>query len=373
MDENTPYYPGWHLLGSRDWTSDERGGTLLGEWDGPQIFDKGEPPLVRPEVRIVGSPECIEDGGGGAALTHATNGLDNWLPSHCYVFDGAHPRARIVACPDVAKIAEIMAYVFIDHVRAQTLAEEFVGDGAVAAWHAGTGDETVSTSVTCVRGMEAWQFIDGTRNQGQLLSQILQPAAGPTMYPHYGATALYHRYATSILTRFSAAGATGARRYVLVGHSYGGAAAAVAAARLKLDDPTRDVALYTLGAPLAGDSRLIDVLRTLDQTHIRRPLDPVPYLPPANPIYGGLLIELAFIPFLEGFRHYASYERRRLLDVDGFRDELPTDGPNDTTLLGILARLAGGEPILPGSEHDLINYANDLASNCGLPLPFLVG
>lgn len=373
MPEDTPYYPGAHYLGSRDWTSEEREGATMGEWEGEQIWDKGEPPLVRPEIRLVGAPECIERGGGGDVPTQNFLGLDNWLPANCYVIDGDHPRIRIVKCPDVARIAEIMAYVFIDHVHAESLAETFVGDGSTAMWHLGAGDESVSTSITCKRGTECWQFCDGTRNAGQLLSQAFGSVAGPISYGQYATTPIYQHYATEILSRFTAAGAENCRRFVLVGHSYGGAAAAVAAARLISQDNTRTVALYTLGAPRAGDSRLIDLLRRCDQTHIRRPSDPIPYLPPPVGVWRDLIYAVAAGGLVPAFAQYETFDNRRLVDGEGFRDELPTDGPSNTDMVTILENLLAHDDLGFFSEHFLSRYANDLATNCGLPPPFDLG
>ncbi len=58
---DAPHYPGWHNLGSRNWTSDERDPEpQLGETgQTPRPWDRGErhPGLIPPG--LVGSPECV--------------------------------------------------------------------------------------------------------------------------------------------------------------------------------------------------------------------------------------------------------------------------------------------------------------------------
>lgn len=365
VDDTVPAFPGSHLLGSRDWTdATERETTAIpvGEWEGERTFHNGEAPLVRPVPRIVGSVECVESGGGGGDLIPAdVLGLDRFYPPLCYETLTPAPWHRFLRCPDLFYIANVMFATFEFPNPAKTLAQILVGAGSVATHFPAPAGDRYSSSTVCVLGNEAWQWADGTRNAGQFLAQSYGTAGGPTSYGRYGATPIYNQYATELLSRFTAAGAFDCTRWVLVGHSYGGAAAAVAAARLKMLYPERSVSLLTFGAPRAGDARLIALLRGVDQLHVRRPLDPIPYLPPqfAEANTAGVLSFL----FWRGWGEYASYERRRTITPTGFRDELPGEGPTNDVWTAILTNIESG--VLSNyEEHSMLNYTLDISTWC---------
>jgi len=343
----------------------------MGEWDGAQTFDKGEAPAKGPQLRIVGSGACIEAGGGGdGPPTADPYNLGNWLPSLCYTADILDPCVRIAKCPDMSKIAEIMAHVYTSPNLGMPLAETLVGPGAVATFHQSLNDESVSSSIVCVRGEEAWQWCDGTRNREQLLSQAFGFLTGPTSYGRYSTNRLYQHYSTTILNRFTAAGAANCRRFVLIGHSYGGAAAAVAAARLRINVPDRSVTLCTMGAPRAGGDNLIGILRGTCQTHFRHPEDPIPYLPPQYSKWGFAFFNHVAALSWSIWGRYASYERRRTVDEDGFRDEAEGDGPTAELMDTILTQIADNDPLGSYPHHIITGYANNLAIACNLPPPF---
>ncbi len=363
VPESTPFYPYGHHLGSRDWTSEERDDATMGEWDGPQVHDKGEPPLIVPELRIVGNVSCVENGGGGPDLTVGHAGFDDYLPAGCYKpFDRGDPARRINACPDLALIARCMAEVNDFPVTSVATAQEIVGPGCTVRRFDDGGDASVSD--------EAWQFCDGTRNKEQLLSQAYGTAGGPTVYGRYSATPLYQHYATRLLSRFTALGAVNKRRYVLVGHSYGGAAAAVAAVRLKIQDPTRSVTLLTFGAPRAGGADLVEALKGVNQRHLVRPNDPIPFLPPQPEWYHFLFVSGLLVPFWRGWGVYESYQFSAVVTPAGIRDREPNEVPTTGDMTAIVGAILAPGALPHFDSHGMQLYANEIATKCGVPQPF---
>jgi len=62
-DTNTPFFPGLHQLGSRNWTTDERDPWPdLGEAQGRQRWVTGKFPVARPDPILLGSADCIAGG-----------------------------------------------------------------------------------------------------------------------------------------------------------------------------------------------------------------------------------------------------------------------------------------------------------------------
>ncbi len=268
-------YPGYHRLGSRDWLKNDEA-TTYGQWLGGWTFDEGLPPVNPPALRTVGNAKCIERGGGGGTDTVSPDGLEQWLPSGCYNPVPPGPCKRIRQCPDQAYLSLIMAYVWENPSLALAVGQAFAGTGAVGTMFMPLESDRFSRSLVVIRGDTCYCWIDGTRNAGQLLAQAYGTAFGPKYYHFYRTTPIYHDFATVCLRRLSAAGAADCTKFLIVGHSYGGATAAVVAARLKSLFPDAEVAVMTEGAPRAGDSQLITVLKKVCQLHIRRPHDPIP-------------------------------------------------------------------------------------------------
>ncbi len=367
MPDGTPFYNGPTFLDSRDWTSLERSPGCMGEYTGERIPDNGEPPFVPPVPRLVGTADCLANGGGGGELTSDPTGLERFLPAGCYEPLTDSPCERIYRCPTVYQIANTMAAVNPAPNDAIALAQAIVGPGSVGTAFIPPVDDLYSNSVVCVLANEAWQWCDGTRNRNQLLAQAYGTNFGGRSYGPFSTTPIYWDYATDLLSRFTVSGAADCKRWVLIGHSYGGAAASVAAARLKLMYPDRDIALYTLGAPRAGDRRLIEILRGVCQTHIRRPDDPIPYLPPqVDDSIVASLLGLASVAFLRVWGSYEGYERRRSLSSTGFVDEDPTAGPTNSAWTSIITQIVSGV-LTSYSDHNINLYASELATNCGMP------
>jgi len=80
----------------------------------------------------------------------------------------------------------------------------------------------------------------------------------------------------SLLSRSGGSG----KRWVLTGHSYGGALLSVTSILLKAAYPTDDVQLCTFGSPRPGDAAMCRVMRSLKLRRWMNSADPVPRFPP---------------------------------------------------------------------------------------------
>ena len=82
----TPFYPGWHNLGSRTWldTNWKHVQRLGEDLTSKRPWDSGTPPAVPPHARLVGNADCIAN---GEAFTNAADPstLDEGFPAACYV------------------------------------------------------------------------------------------------------------------------------------------------------------------------------------------------------------------------------------------------------------------------------------------------
>jgi len=371
VPDATPTYPGLHCLDSRDWTDKEREGSTVGEWDGPRIDDKGEPPAVIALPVIVGTKPCIARGGASASapLTSDPLKLGRYLPAACYSALTGDVCERIRRTPDLGKIVKMVQYAYVNSGGLYPMMENFVGPGAAITVYSVPLDSLAPTSYVFKKGDEAWQIISGTQNEMQALTQAYSFAAGPTNYQTYSASPFYEQIAMTMLDRFAQSGCQDCKRWIVAGHSFGGAVASVLAAKLRDLPQTEQVALVTIGAPRAGGELLIESLRRVCQIHIRHPKDPVPFLPFQEDNWLGVTGYLLFIRQLL-FGLYEDYERVLHIDENG-TSTTPYEEPPDTDLLALM-KLLVGEPTSPPvlDNHASATYTANVFNFLGIPDPW---
>lgn len=264
-----------------------------------------------------------------------------------------------------------MAGVYTDDPT--ELAESLLGPGAQTYINRETDDSLFSTYMICWRGNEVHIYVDGTRNQGQLLAQAYSAFTGPRDYGTFTASELYHTNATRILRQATALGLDACHNWVLVGHSYGGATAAVMAAILRENRPSDIIAVMTMGAPKAGGEKLIRALRRVCQRHYHRPRDPIPYLPPQRSGWrSGFSAPFNAVGVIKWliWGDFFEYEYSYVLYPEPPLGEINVDLPDDELMSTIALQLEANVPINSYEAHAMYNYANELARVCGLPDPF---
>lgn len=282
----TPFFPGWHNLGARDWVSAERplwSDPPLGEYSGPTKWYRGDPPAVLPLPVLVGEFDCVKNGEtpGKAIQTHKSARCTDMLPRACYL------DAEILAQKtkaDNCLWAFVCLLTIADAYGSTTAAGDrmrsYFGLDATIVPFEFAGALSPAGIIIIVNEV-CIVCITGTTILEQGVAQALAFGFGPQFFGDYDASPVYEAAASLVLTQMAAvAGVAACTRFVCTGHSYGGATAIVLAAKLKLVDANRQVEIITFGAPKAGGRLLRAVTRPLKQLHYVHELDPVPYLPP---------------------------------------------------------------------------------------------
>lgn len=284
----TPHYPGFHNLGSRDWTSDERDPwPKLGEWEGEREWVRGTPPARLPLPVLVGSPQCIEFGENPALprVPDVSAQCAKPLPEPCYPLDDfVRAVTNVNDCVFAKKSADIINAAYTDLGAAEMLAADLLGATATIRSFAQPGD-AIPAGVIGLIGQTAVLWLTGTTNFNQLALQGFYFGFGPVSQGFYSCSLLYEAAALAVADALTAAGAGDKTRLVLTGHSYGGAVCQVLGAKAKLAKPDREVELLTLGSPKAGDRRLMRLIDPFPQRHYIDINDPIPQLPPVTPAW----------------------------------------------------------------------------------------
>jgi hypothetical protein len=368
----TPHYPGFHLLGSKQWTTDERlDAGIMGEWEGKATYYDGRPPARLPAAVRVGSAECIERGFPGPNFPEANHSAhcDQILPAACYgAIETVFAVTNVLDCLFAFKSARIIELAYTDLAAAAAAAAELLGAAAVVTPFAQPNAEIPAGIVATIED-SCILWLTGTTTYQQLALQAFYFGFGMRDQGVYSTTDLYERVALAILAIVSQAGGNGATRFVLVGHSYGGALAQIIAARLLLANPARPVEVLTLGAPMVGDDRLLAILDGAFVKHYVAQDDPVPHMPPASIILAAVLpIAAALVA-----ANWSRFERpgdRTVITNDGkFTALTPEVYPDETVL--ILASLVAQSQAAPQFlAHSSNGYRVALCRACAcVPKP----
>lgn len=150
----------------------------------------------------------------------------------------------------------------------------------------------------------------GTISNDQLLLQGGQLMVGPVSVGAFSTAPIWDASAEGIRQAFNAISPNAIDRLILCGHSLGGAAACVYAARAIGFNPDRELQLLTFGMPKPGDARLARILRPLIQCHVRTFWDPIPHTAPSEndiPLPIQVLIGPAIVRRLGQWRSVGRY------------------------------------------------------------------
>lgn len=177
--------------------------------------------------------------------------------------------------------------------------------------------DTVAPGVAIVRlPGQAIVVVSGTTNGLQVIAQVLAGLIGPTQFPDYQTLPVWMVGASAIADELLDAAVGADDALTFVGHSLGGATAAICAARAIGFKPTRDVGLVTFGAPKPGDVGLSFALKLVLQSHYIAQGDPIPFLPPSG--LEAVALQLLVSPLaLQACRDFLPFGGRLLLNNDG--------------------------------------------------------
>lgn len=286
--KRTPHYPGQHNLGSREWVTDDRIPGVdppLGEWGGETEWYRGDAPAALPLAVLIGDPECIKNGErpGLPIIMDASARCAPTMPDACYSrIDLLLGKTNAADCAWGWKCLQIIDAAYTDLDAAALLVQDYLGPDATVTTFANVGDLFPACVIAIIRDT-AFLWITGTTSLEQGAVQALYFGFGPTNQGAYECSQIYEDAAVVMAARLTAAGAfVGSTRFVLSGHSYGGAVAYVLAAKLKLANAGRRVEVVTHGMPQPGGASLRDIVNPFRQAHYVYEDDPVPYLPPVG-------------------------------------------------------------------------------------------
>jgi len=287
------HFPGYHNFGSALWNpTDPKTIQGLGEVvTARRQHYNGQWDSIYPQSRYSGDLDCFANG------ERIANAVD---PSTLY-----HGYPAVCFLPLVASVppqpplpesnwgrasafqergtqvlwARIIEAMYADDAPTITaILTEFFTDSPTITFHPAVGD---MPAVTTVIGADyAFAVVDGTRNAQQLASQAFQGIQGPTDFGAVETIPLWYSASNHVHMHLVNDGANLIGNVMVIGHSYGAAAALILAARYRFAQPSRPIKFLTFGAPKPGGVKVEELLRRIDGTSIANDNDVITALPP---------------------------------------------------------------------------------------------
>jgi pimeloyl-ACP methyl ester carboxylesterase len=368
FNDDAPAYPGFHLYGSRSWQpeSHEMAQGLGERLDVAQPWVEGNAPAWPAKAQAVGSPDCIASG----AL------IDDAIP-YGATFDGLIEACVFKQDPDIelwtkvsdyanCNVERMYAFVLLamtndDAGTINSVLRAFVGPGPAISFRKSNGIFNGITTVTS----NSWQLvlIDGTRNAQQLALQAFYAIAGPQDFGGLSTNPFWFDASTVCMDKMVADGQTADMRIMLVGHSYGGAVACLAAARNRQASGNRKINFLTYGCPKIGDERLVNLLQRCNGLNISNDGDLVTILPPDRYLLAPLIPLFPLVPIFL----WANWKRpmpQALLRPDGTLDANAPTPTDSSTLITLITQVVTFQQIEPILQHFLIEYLGRLYNRC---------
>lgn len=348
----TPFYPGWHHLLSRDWTSDERNPWPdLGEANTPRAYDSGEPLQPEPVANLIGDSSCLEN---GENPDDTADSLLNGYPLPCYM-----PRAwRFV--PDIGgrtfatEMARVVSDLYDNNGNAGPRLNDAIGGNNAVVFPTTVG-ETPSGAIASSE-LGTFVVLAGTDNLGDLTLQGFLGLPPPTSFGPYSTLPLWQIAALNYCDRIDAFGPDLSKPLFLCGHSYGAAVAAVLATKYRIGLPDRVIILRTFGMPVVGDARMKAILDTVDRQHIANVGDFVCVVPSSH--LGVQLNLIAVTAQVLGLLGEWTFQGNQFLLYD--TGQLIADDTNNVFQLGNLSAIArslfDSTPVNPPFTHPIAVY-----------------
>jgi hypothetical protein len=360
LPDGSPHYQGVHHLGAPSWNKGEPEflSDLLGQasYDG---WDNGGSTIAPPRAVLIGSANCVQN---GASYPPVVPGrvLEGGWDSRCFL-PGPLPAILAVDIKPRANqaiYAAVLDALYTDPVAAAALLQAFLGPNAVLTT-VPNSSSYLPGSIVAVTPEYSVIVISGSTTPQQRALQALYAGGGPINEGNFATNPVWYAASVEMGIRLNLAGADPSKPVIIVGHSYGGAAGSVLAARLMNQTPGRDVRLLTFGAPKPGDARLANLLRLARQIHIANVGDPVPLLPPnASELWA--FWGIAPPDFIAAWLSWSDPGSQLYLRSDGGENESPSGFLPYDLLAPILNDAVLGLPFAPFADHDIKEYLRRL-------------
>jgi len=317
-DDDTPVTPVPTNLWSRDWISDELDDAVLGEDPSAvRTYSLGGAIGPIPPPTLLGTADCLANGETWPLPMVPT--LIGGFPSDCFLSAPEPPAPLDVTDPsNWCFWAETLNEAYSDPVGARAKVATALAVPATGYVQAQVVSLTPTWFIlTSAPSKPLVLAITGTSTPLQWITQVFYGARPPTDFGTFATNTIWYLLASDILERMRLIGASATQDIVIVGHSLGGAVAALIAARLRLASPTRSIQLLTLGSPRQGDLRLNTVIRTTEVVNIQNDGDFVPQLPYNLADFPISLIATVAAFYPAGSKLWAEQLNRQRVEWDG--------------------------------------------------------
>jgi len=364
-----------HPFFSACWTEgdeirEERFGPIPGA---PRTWKRGAIGFAPPPGLVVGDPFALRNGGriptdvnagqtrGGIPLTCWTN--------FRWPFEPWHKVSSIEDCCLQRAYARIVQLTYAeDFDTLQDFFQTWLGPAAtilpvpqVGLMPAGIVVSTDAYSLCCV---------SGTVNFQQLAIQAAAGITRPMSVGAFSTDLLWEEAANWFSEKIIQAGTDGVKPMLLIGHSYGAAAMAVLAGKMRHAQPGRQIALLTYGMPKPGDERLQKILRSVSFRHLCNRGDLVCLVPPsANQV--GTATTAFYLVALLSWDLWKGASQYKFLWSNGRVTYGTLDQEVEPTWDDLVRELENAISVPPIVPHFIEEYLRRLAMNCACPNTFI--
>lgn len=340
----------------------------------PHRWDSGALPVSLPDAITVGGADCLANGAAFAKAIPADDATGGFLPS-CYLpVPPPNPDLdfgfSVWSCPTQLFWADVITLLYANHL-------------ADAASMCGTQFRNATiTTVAATTLYPAYVLVNhsqyvclacaGTGTLYQSLVQALNLAAGPQDYGNFGTGTLWYDFASVLYGQLNTQNLLDGRPLLVAGHSYGGAAALILAARISLTVPKKEIRYITYGCPKPGDARLSALLQDrFEGLSLVNDGDLITALPPSAAVIAALS---DFLPVgtLSNWTRWAYPPETTLMRGPDLAKNTYQRYDSLTLAKFILAVATTGQVgSVPG--HTMAEYGQAIRARCTRMLPTFLG
>lgn len=365
---NTPFYPGFHNLGSKKWydTNNPIVQGLGEDLSTQQSYDTGNLPAIAVGTLPVGLSDCIAN---GESINNAVSGqsLVNGFITQCV----NQPILDLIkwqglsdfnSCSVQLAGARILLWMYdFDTVALFDFLEGFLGPGYTCRFHRGTTLLPSVTTAVSTAGTLCW--VDGTANFQQFALQAAYSLIGPTDQGAFSTSSFWSTAARHVIDTLAADGYDGSTPLFVCGHSYGGVTALIVAAQVMYANNDRTVRFLTYGCPHVGDRRFTSLLRMCIGLNLRNDSDIVTAIPTDLEPIQVVATALGF-PSLLSWLAWKKAPFGSMMDADG---NLTVDAEpllDYPTLLGFCSDVIASLPYPVIQAHKTQEYYDRILNRC---------
>lgn len=365
--DDTPCVPVYHHYGARVWheTNWPKGQGLGESLTARHTWNAGASPELMPRPDIVGELACITNGESIANRLPYDQIWDGFSRA-CFfpeqLVDDTWPLvSTISSCSLQYFYATILAWMYHRDWASIERAFDLLVPGA-SLFHQ-DGNEFYPSLVCVVT--DAWAVLvsDGTQTYQQWALQAFYGISPPEEFGLFGTLRLWYEASTRSAQFMKDCGANPFGKFMLAGHSYGGANVSLLAARLIAAGPHRVISLLTFGTPKPGDRRVRSLLLDVNCLNLANEQDIVTVVPPDLAILWPVLELTALFDVLV----WAAWEGvpgRARMDADGNLAMNLEPTLDSVTLLRMLTQIVNGEPIFDIVTHPVTVYRTRIKRRC---------